>query len=90
MTDSPSVDRAPKRRLPSVLARIMLATACLSFTTAPSFAEKRGAPVVKAVAQTKPLWPQMRKKVRVSGSAYVCMPSGFGQKGRCVQRASML
>jgi len=45
---------------------------------------------VKAVAQTKPLWPQMRKKVRVSGSAYVCMPSGFGQKGRCVQRASML
>jgi formate hydrogenlyase subunit 3/multisubunit Na+/H+ antiporter MnhD subunit len=30
-----------------------------------------------------------RRKAASSGSPYVCMPSGFGRKGRCVLRASL-
>ena len=90
MSYNPSIDRFAKTRLPGAMLRIALAAACLSLTAAPSFAEREDAPAPKVITKTKPLFPKARNKVRTSGSAYVCIPSGFGQKGRCVLRASML
>ncbi|WP_416799592.1 hypothetical protein [Ciceribacter azotifigens] len=89
MSHSPPVDRFPKM-LPGAMLRIALAAACLSFTAAPSFARSQDVPAAKMVTKIKPLFPTARGKVRQSGSAYVCIPSGFGQKGRCVLRARML
>lgn len=89
MSYSPSVNRFPKR-LPGVMLRIALAAVCLSFTAAPSFARSEDASAAKVVTKIKPLFPKVRGKIRQSGSAYVCIPSGFGQKGRCMLRARML
>ncbi|MFZ2103193.1 MAG: hypothetical protein WAU86_21780 [Oricola sp.] len=30
-----------------------------------------------------------RQRITSSGSPYICVPSGFGRKGRCVLRASL-
>lgn len=72
------------------MLRIVLAAACLSFMAEHSFARSEGVSAANAVTKIKPLFPKARGKIRQSGSPYVCIPSGFGQKGRCVLRVRML
>ena len=90
MANSMSELHRVSSRRAGAFIKVAIAAACLSFTAAPSFAGSKVVPESKVSVEKKAIWPQARNKVRVSGSAYVCMPSGFGQKGRCVLRASML
>ena len=83
------LDRFPKTRLSGAVLGIALGAASLSLTAAPSFAQSRDVPAAKMITKTKPLFSKARSEGRTSGSAYVCIPSGFGQKGRCVLRARL-
>lgn len=90
MTNTKSNATQSPNRHRWTIVKVVVATACLSLAGSPSFAEKREVAEPKVTVQKKPLWSKAPNKVRTSGSGYVCIPSGFGQKGRCVARAGIL
>ncbi len=83
MNTSPS--GRPARRL-AMLMNAILAAACISLAATPSLAGNEPKRPTQSRAENKPDTPHIREKVKMTGSAYVCLPSGFGRMGRCVLR----
>ncbi len=77
------------RRTAQILAmamNVVLTAVCMSFTTIPIFASTEAAQHTRSRTEHKPVTSRIPGKVKVTGSAYVCLASGFGQMGRCILR----